>query len=61
MICPICEGQKVVRENVDGVDSLEVCLTCNGTGSISQEKYDEMVNWRDAFEKIKNAYSNRRL
>jgi len=58
MICPICEGQKVVKETIDDITTLETCLTCDGTGSISQEKYQAMLDLFDALETIEKNYAN---
>ena len=42
--CPICEGNEIVIPDLD--DGLDVtCLTCQGTGYISREKYNAMMKF----------------
>lgn len=56
MLCPICEGQKVVKIVVDDREEHTTCLTCSGTGSVSQEKYDSMMDLFDSLETIRDKH-----
>ena len=42
--CPICQGWGECWETVNDKTYQVECLTCNGTGGISQEKYDDIVD-----------------
>ena len=52
MQCPICNGKGAIGKIVNDKKVFQMCLTCKGTGQISEEKHKAMLNWLEVIETI---------
>ena len=52
MQCPICNGKGAIGEIVNEQKTFQICLTCDGTGKISEAKHKAMLNWLEVIETI---------